>query len=284
MADQPEEVLLVADVGGSKLLLRAVATDGTVLAEDRSATGRQADGALLDERIAAFARHHRVRALGVAVPGLVDRDGRVVVSDVLPRLAGWSPAPGRRADVVVNDVRASLAAVRDEDPTTRDLVVVVVGTGIAAAMLSGGEVVGGGSGWAGELGSVPVDLTGGSSARLDDVASGRAIEQALGRTGAEVAGLVTMGDETATRVVGEAGRALGRAVGSVVTLLAPARVVVAGGTTRYPGYVDAVREAAAATALPEAWASCHLAVDADPGTLVVRGLTSLTRAARPTKR
>ncbi|MBM6402359.1 ROK family protein [Phycicoccus sonneratiae] len=275
------EVDVVADVGGSKLLLRALAPGGEVLDEERRATGPDADGAFLDEQVAAFAaRQGAVASVGVAVPGLVDAEGRVVVSDVLPRLAGWGPGAGRGVDLVVNDVRASLAAARSTHPEVRDLVVVVVGTGIAAAVLSGGRMLGGTTGWAGELGSVPVDLAGGTTARLDDLASGRAVTEAVRRPGAEVAELVAAGDAEAVRVVRDAGRALGRAVGGVVTLLNPARVVLAGGTTRYPGYVDAVQEAAAEAALPEPWAACRLTVDADPGTLVVRGLAALLRIHR----
>ncbi|MGG5260548.1 ROK family protein [Phycicoccus avicenniae] len=269
---------VVADVGGTKVLLRAVDERGTVRAEERHVTGPEADGPWLDRLIGRFVdRHDEVGQVAVAVPGLVDADHRVVLSDVLPRLAGWSPV---RADLVVNDVRAALAAVRAEEPGVEDLAVVVVGTGIAAAVLTGGRVLTGVRGWAGELGSVPVDLTGGSDLRLDDVASGRAIVRALGVTGEEVARRLAGGDPATREVVSVAGSALGRAVGSLVTLLAPARVVLAGGTTRFAGYAEAALAAAADVALPESWAGCRVGVDADPGSLVVRGLTALALAPR----
>lgn len=270
--------VIVADVGGSKLLMRACDQYGVVHGEERHATGPATDGANLDALLGRFvAAYPGAKSVAVGVPGLVDSQGQVVVSGALPRLAGWSPAqtsigPGV---VVVNDVRASLAAVRLAEPDLRDLVVVVVGTGIAAAVLAGGEVLSGASGWAGELGRVPVDLAGHSGQLLDDIASGRSIERALGLPGREVARLVSAGDSTAVKIVSAAGSALGRALGGLVTLLNPSRLVLGGGTTRYPGYVDAAYAAAMETALTEAWAGCRVTTDDDPGTLVIRGLAAL---------
>lgn len=270
---------VVADVGGTKVLLRAVDALGVVHAEERHATGPDADGATLDAVIGRFVRGlGGARRLAVAVPGLVGAEHRVVVSDVLPRLAGWRPDVGTGVDLVVNDVRASLAAARARDPEVQDLVVVVVGTGIAAGILTGGRVLAGVRGWAGELGSLPVDLAGGSAQRLDDVASGRSVERAVGVPGEEVARRLAAGDPAVQEVVSTAGSALGRAVGGLVTLLAPARVVLAGGTTRYAGYTDAALAAAREVALPESWAGCRVEVDEDPGTLVARGLTALVLA------
>lgn len=274
-------LVVVADVGGSKLLLRACDAEGGVRAEARHETGPDTDGARLDALVGAFVEAHPdASAVAVAVPGLVD-DGRVLVSDVLPRLAGWSPAPTAvgPAAVVVNDVRAALAGVRHREPLLQDVVVVVSGTGIAASVLTGGRVLAGSSGWAGELGSVPTSLTGGGGPVLDEVASGRSIERTLGRRGPEVARLLAAGDPRAVRVVTSAGTALGRAVGMLVTLLNPERVVLGGGATRYAGYADAVVAAAGEAALPEAWERCRLDVDDDPGSMVVRGLAALAAFA-----
>ncbi len=277
--------MVVADVGGTKALLRALAADGSVVAEVLEPTGPGTTGERLDRLVGdVVAEHPTTRAVAVAVPGLVDPEGRVVVSDVLPLLAGWRPRPtAAGAPTVVNDVRAALAAARAAAPDVRDLVVVVVGTGIAAGVVSGGHVLDGADGWAGELGSVPVDLGGRDATTLDDVASGRAVVESVGRPGAEVAALVAAGDPAATDAVARAGAALGRGLATVVTLLNPARVVLAGGTTRYPGYVEAAASAAAGAALAEPWARCELVVDEDPGTLVARGLVALLRddAATP---
>lgn len=134
-------MLVVADVGGTKALLRALAADGSVVAEILEPTGPGTTGERLDHLVGeVVAEHPSTRSVAVAVPGLVDPKGRVVVSDVLPLLAGWRPRPTvAGAPVVVNDVRAALAAARAAAPAVRDLVVVVVGTGIAAGVVSGGS-------------------------------------------------------------------------------------------------------------------------------------------------
>lgn len=133
--------MVVADVGGTKALLRALAADGSIVAEVLEPTGPGTTGERLDRLVGeVLAEHPSTRSVAVAVPGLVDPEGRVVVSDVLPLLAGWRPRPtAAGAPVVVNDVRAALAATRAAAPQVRDLVVVVVGTGIAAGVVSGGS-------------------------------------------------------------------------------------------------------------------------------------------------
>ena len=86
-------VAVGADLGGTKLLLAAV-QDGAAYAEHRVPTGSAADPALVAREIRAFVAglDARPAALGMAVPGLVDADGRIAACDVLPRMEGWRPA------------------------------------------------------------------------------------------------------------------------------------------------------------------------------------------------
>ena len=145
---------VAVDIGGSKVLLRAEDAAGAMVHEERATTSKGTTGAELDELIGRFlGAVGRPASLAVACPGLVDADeSRVVVSDVLPRVAGWQPlalgeAPGSR---LLNDVRAALHGAGHDHPDIADLAVVVVGTGIAAGFTSHGHVHAGADGWAGE--------------------------------------------------------------------------------------------------------------------------------------
>lgn len=287
---------LGVDVGGTKLLCRATSADGDVVAERRVATGPEMGPADVDAAVDDFidglieggaCESAGLGTVGVAVPGLVARDGqseRVVVSDVLPRLAGWRPRVLDRVEggCLVNDVRAALLGVLAERPEVGDVAVVVVGTGIAAGFAGESRVHAGADGWAGELGSIPLTvagLEGGRAGTLDELASGAALLRTLQLPPEEVAARVGADDAEAGAAVVAAGRALGAGLATLVCLLNPRRVVLAGGTLAYPGYLDAALEAAADLALPEPWRACTVEVDADPGTLVVRGAIHAGRTA-----
>ena len=276
------------DVGGTKLLCRASTADGGVVAEQRVPTGPGAGPDDLDAAVADFVDGlggpDSVRSVGVAVPGLVGPDHRVVVSDVLPRLAGWRPRVLDRVPVgvVLNDVRAALVGVLAERPEVGDVAVVVVGTGIAAGFAGDGRVHAGADGWAGELGSIPLQApssTGGRVATLDELASGAALLRNVGLAPEEVASRAEAGDADVVAAVSSAGAALGLGLATLVCLVNPRRVVLAGGTLSYAGYLESALAAAEAQALPEPWRACTVEVDADPGTLVVRGATQAGRAA-----
>lgn len=285
------------DVGGTKLLCRATDANGGVLAEHRVATGSESEPAELDAEVDGFlaalnalearGRPDTVSTVGVAVPGLVGHDGRgehVVVSDVLPRLAGWRPRVLDRmsAGCLVNDVRAALLGVLAEQPDAGHVAVVVVGTGIATGFAADGRVHAGADGWAGELGSIPLTVEGPGGIRvatLDELASGAALLRALRLPPEEVAARAGARNAEVVAAVTAAGHALGAGLATLVCLVNPRRVVLAGGTLAYPGYLDAALAAAERLALREPWRACTVEVDADPGTLVVRGATHAGRAA-----
>jgi glucokinase len=275
---------VAVDIGGTKALLRAEDATGAVVHEQRLATGRDTTPGQLDDVVDGFL--HEVgapRALVIACPGLVATEGaRVVVSDVLPRIEGWRPRalarhPGAR---LVNDVRAALYGAQQAHPHVDDLAVVVAGTGIAAGFTSSGQVHRGAEGWAGELGSVPV-RAGGEVGTLDSVASGAAILSRLGASADEVRALLSRRDEEAQAAVQGAGRALGEALATVLNLLNPGLLVLAGGALAFPGYGEAALSAARRWTLPELWGSGAVTVDSDPGTLVLRGVMAVARDATP---
>ncbi|GAA4890457.1 hypothetical protein GCM10023237_05080 [Streptomyces coeruleoprunus] len=192
-------------------------------------------------------------AAGIVVPGLVDEDAGVCV-----RAAnlGWRDVPVRdwlaeHLDLPVafgHDVRAGgLAEARaGAGQGCADFLFVPVGTGIAAAVFTGGRprALTGGHGRAGELGHVVVRPRGdrcrcGARGCLETVASASAIARryarATGRygtTAAEVQGRAAAGDPTAAALWSEAVEALADALSTAITLYDPARVVIGGGMSR----------------------------------------------------
>lgn len=216
----------------------------------------------------------RVRAVGLAVPGiLVGETGVVRLASNL----GWSdePVAARLSarlglDVVVHhDVTAAgLAEHRlGAGAGVSDLLAVFIGTGMAALVVAGGQVVSGGLHQAGEIGHIPVEQGGrpcpcGQAGCLEMYASARAIGRAYGALTRDPAAtsldvVTALGaDPRAEAVWTEAMDWLAYGLLGPITLLSPERVVLGGGLSASGALlVDAVRTRLAAllrvAAVPE---------------------------------
>lgn len=250
---------LAVDVGGTEIKATVLAIAGRadvddldVLARARRPTPHGADGtatalAVVDT-VAALAADcgaaHEVAALGVVVPGVV-HDGVGVYSANL----GWRDFPfhDRLTEATGlpvafgHDVGAGglaeqrLGAARG----CRDVVVMPIGTGIAAALVLDGVLRTSG-GYAGEIGHVDVghgEPCGcGATGCLEAVASSAAIARRYAAAAGEpVAGAARVvaaaedGDPVAMRVWHDALDALARGVRVLATLLGPEVVVLGGG-------------------------------------------------------
>ncbi|KAA5829082.1 ROK family protein [Saccharopolyspora hirsuta] len=247
---------IAVDVGGTEMKAALVAV-GERSAEPlrwlRRPTPRGADGSATAERVVAAVAElvaelrvdASVDAVGVVVPGAVDEERGV---GVYSANLGWRDAPLRdllaeHIDLPVSlghDVRAGglaearLGAARG----MRDVVVLPIGTGIAAALLFDGRVHSGG-GFAGEIGHVDIghdELCGcGRTGCVEALASSAAVARrylartGTARTSAEVASAVRAGDPDAQAVWGEAVDALAKGLLVLVTVAAPECIVLGGG-------------------------------------------------------
>ena len=188
-----------------------------------------------------------VAAVGVGVPGIVDAARGIGVRSAN---LGWRDAPVvahlgaalRRPVVLCHDVAAAgLAELRHgAGRGARDALFVVIGTGIAGAVLANGALVGGGAGQAGEIGHIRLRRDGppcGCGARgcLETLASARAVAAAYtARTGRAVDGAADVlaalpTDADARAVWADAVSALADGLLITQAVLAPELVVLGGG-------------------------------------------------------
>jgi glucokinase len=249
------------DVGGTTIKGAVVDRDGTVLARLRRPTPPHDHGpdqvlaamlAMIDELTGTAPRGDGVRAVGLAVTGIVDeRRGMAVHSENV----GWRDVPVRslveqatRLPVGFgHDVRAgTLAEWRlGAGRGFEDLVFVPIGTGVSAGIVVQGRLITGG-GYAGEIGHV--DLGHGESCAcggrgcVEALASAAAIARRYaavsGRPVAgarEVAERMVAGDPIARRIWNEATQALALALAWVSVVLAPQAIVLGGGLARSGG-------------------------------------------------
>ena len=249
-------VVLAADLGALHGRLAVCDLGGVVLAEVEEPI-RIADGPDLVlawvertfDRLLAEAGRVTGDVLGTAigVPGPVEvATGRPVSPPLMPGWDGY-PVAERLAErfrapaLLERDVNAM--AIGEHRRHWRDLsnmVFVKVATGIGAGIVSGGELLRGNHGRAGDIGHIratrpsEVVCTCGNRGCVAVLASGSAVIRQLGEAGIEVAStadvveLVKAGDGVAMHHVREAGRVLGAALAAVVSVVAPSVIVVGG--------------------------------------------------------
>ncbi|HET9123563.1 MAG TPA: ROK family protein [Solirubrobacteraceae bacterium] len=258
-------VVLAVDLGGTGIKAALVDARGRLHRErvcpTPAAGGPEAVAGALEQAVRELARERNVRAVSAVVPGVVDvAGGRIVFAGNLgmremplrDRLAALTGLP----TVLEHDVRAAglaertIGAARDSD----DHLIVVCGTGIAAAVAVGGAVVRGAHGVAGEFGHVPVWPDGeacpcGQRGCLERYASAAAIARRYAAYGGEPgvsAREVAARREreaAAARAWREACQALGIALAGAVALLDSALVVISGGLSEAgAALLDPLRE------------------------------------------
>jgi glucokinase len=198
----------------------------------------------------ATAEGHRVRAIGVVVPGVIDAEHGTVGAENLewvgtPVLAELEAAVGDAVPIVLaHDVRAGGYAEFRQGALagTTNSMFLPLGTGIAAAMIVDGSLVSG-DGYAGELGHSKfiygdaAELCAcGQWGCLETVASAAALARRYtARTGRTVDGarevmeLLAAGDPDAAHVWHDAITALVDALVLYTTLVAPTRIAIGGG-------------------------------------------------------
>ena len=227
----------------------------TVLAEGEAPLDLdQSWVSILDTGIAAMddvlrragATRASVVGIGLGVPGPVDvRSGRVGLSSNLS-WSGAQPADelGARLETpVLVDNNAHLGALAElmwgAGIGCQDLFYLLLSTGIGSGVIVNGHLVRGAAGAAGEVGHMTLDDSGptcrcGNRGCLEAYAGVPAILAALRPVLGEditldqVLDASMSGNRAAQRVIGDAGRVVGRALGAVSNLLNPERIVIGG--------------------------------------------------------
>ncbi|MCX5334245.1 MULTISPECIES: ROK family protein [unclassified Streptomyces] len=288
--DDAHAVVLVADLDTRHARAAVLSLTGELLAE-HSGTLAIEDGpdVVLGELGRWFAEllekaGHRAGAvcgIGLAVPGPVDSEsGRVVQPPMMPgwdgydirgRLArSFTEHTGAAPVPVLVDNDANLMAYGEQRTSCPDcsaFVLVKVSTGIGAGVVVGGSIFRGIDGGAGDIGHIRVGADAlcrcGSRGCLAAVASGGAVARRLAEagvpaaSGSDVRDLLTAGHPEAAALAREAGRQVGDVLATVVTLLNPGVLMIAGDLAGTP-FLTGVRELLYQRALPRSTA--HLDV------------------------
>jgi len=285
--------LLVADLGATSIDVAVTSLDGAIIAR-RDEPSDITDGpaqclgrveALFDELRSLNELPGSLWGIGIGVPGPVEfATGRPISPPIMP---AWDGYPVRErfaaryhAPVWIdNDVnllalgewRSGVAAGHD------NVVIVKIGTGIGAGVISDGRLHRGAQGSAGDVGHIQVvddasvvcrcgnvgcleALAGGAALARDGAAAARdgrstrlrAALDATGRvTAADIAGAASFGDPVAVGMLQAAGRRVGLMLASVVNFFNPSLIVIGGGVAQSGDQLlAAVRETVYRRSLP----------------------------------
>jgi glucokinase len=261
------------DVGGTKLLALAFDPESPARWQvaRRVATPRSADDLLaaVDDLVAEMgseaARIHsaiQLHAVGLGIAGLVQRDGTVRVG---PNLPGIADLP--LSELLAERLRVPVAVENDATAATwgehregagvgvAEMVMVTLGTGIGAGIVTGGHLLTGANGFAGEAGHMVIDPDGplcpcGQRGCWERYASGTGLGR-LGREAAEAGRLAAVveavggdpervrgddvtaaalaGDAEALAVFDDFARWVALGLANLTNLLDPEVIVIGGG-------------------------------------------------------
>jgi glucokinase len=273
----PPDVVFAADLGGTKLAAALVNREGKIIARAVEPVDTTSAGAPIAQIVGLAAAlspeapKEKFRAAAVAVPGQVRRSGTVWA----PNLPGWESVP--LASRLRRQLGVPVAVESDRNCAVlgevwrggargkRDAIVLIVGTGIGAGIVAGGQLLRGAHELSGCAGWMVVSNDGNEQfARigcLEALAAGPAIAREAQRvppksyggdiTALTVAESARHGDASARAIFTRAGEMLGLGMANLISLFDPEVVILAGGLAAAADlFFDAMRNAALRAAQP----------------------------------
>jgi glucokinase len=287
--DDDESVVVGVDVGGTKILVGFVDRSGHILRAtpypmDRTSqvTSLDSISAALDRFLAAPWDGSAPQALGFGLVGHTDPSSRTWMHSTnipIGTPVAMDAAFGERYGLPValdNDVHAATQAELQwgAGMEAANFIYLNVGTGIAAGLICGGQLVRGAANYAGEMGHMVVEPGGdpclcGGRGCLEPIASGGGIlahvrarlasypESPLNRVAAQgnltastVFQAADAGDPLATAVAQRAVQGLSTALVSLVNLLNPGLIVVGGGVFKDGWLLPRLRDHVTTASVP----------------------------------
>ncbi len=255
-----KKYVIGVDIGGTNIRTALINLDGDIVSKVKNATGKEPLSVLYKQLDTVYAPHAReVCGIGIAVAGLIDREGGVVMkSPNIPKLNGVNLAAEikkryKTCIAVENDANAAACGEKcaGAGKEFKKFVMLTLGTGIGGGVIIDKKLLP----VAAEIGHMSINIDGpqcpcGNVGCLELYASATAIigtavsELEKGKssilkdsyngnfykiTAEDIYKAALEGDPLSRNILREAGKSLGVGIASIINIFSPDAVVLTGG-------------------------------------------------------
>jgi putative N-acetylmannosamine-6-phosphate epimerase/predicted NBD/HSP70 family sugar kinase len=252
LSEKKKAPVIAIDIGGTKIAIGLIDTDGYLLRKELLPTDAQQGGPVILDKVIQhvnqFQSNNRLynpQAIGIATGGQIDLNGSIVgATDMIP---DWIDLPLREKvieavglpTVVLNDGQAAgLAEARlGAGKGQHSVLCIVIGTGLGGGLVIEDILQHGSQGLAGSIGQLKIRVNGSEYIPLEKVVSGpglveifnqRVSKNQLVSKGEELGKLTELGDPVAIKVVQQVGAWLGLGLSHALHSYDAACVVIGG--------------------------------------------------------
>lgn len=239
-------MFLGIDVGGTKVAAALVRAGGRLAGKMRRPVDQSSSRSAVEqlESIIDTFTSAQLRGIGVAVPGIADQKTQTVWA---PNIRGWEHI--RLQEQLQKRARVPVSVESDRNTAVlgevlfgaakgkEDVIFLILGTGIGAGILAGGELVRGAHDIGGAVGWMPVCFQG-KIQHFESVAAGPGIEKLAEKMlGVPcrlpyLAAQARRGDDQARGIFREVGTVIGQALSALVSTFNPELIVLGGGVSQ----------------------------------------------------
>lgn len=248
------------DIGGTNIKMGVISADWEIIKLYKFQTGDNPLETIL-KKIEIILHEFEIKGIGIAVAGLVDREGNIVKSPNIPFFNNFPLLKELKSRYTIdikieNDatVTALAEALFGEGKNCQSFILLTLGTGIGGGLWFNGRL----SEFPMEVGHMSIDYQGrlcscGATGCLEIYASARAIKNSLiekiekgeesyikslyegnfyRATSEDIYRMAMEGDALCRNALKEAGKALGAGIANLINIFAPEKIILTGGLSK----------------------------------------------------
>lgn len=240
--------LIGVDLGGTNVRAGLVQNGKITALDKRPISGHAKKEIVLEEVCQSIATVFRkdVRGIGIDVPSVVDAEKGIVFN--VANIPSWRKVPLKKilekrfgVPVYVNNDAKCFALGEfhyGEARGYKNVIGLIVGTGLGAGVILNGKLFSGTNGGAGEIGHAPYKEN-----ELEHYCSGRFFQREFGLDGAVLDARALAGDRDALEKLASFGDIFADAIMAILYAYDPEIIVLGGSVTRsYPFFEKRMRE------------------------------------------
>ncbi len=244
-----KKLVIGVDLGGSNVRSAIVNLKGEILARKVQTVKKKNRNTVIEQLLALIDSliNEKVKGIGVCIPGAVTSSGLVWA----PNLPNWNDLPLEgilknrfpSLEIVVKDDRATMVFAESRLGVAKgykNVVFMIIGTGIGVGLILDGRVYSGTRGLAGSAGWLIMNGISGVGSKyetFEEKASGLAIKEKYGLDGQIFFEKASKGDAKAMEILENIGKEIGIGIANLVAVTDPEIVVIGGGIVKSWKYI-----------------------------------------------